>query len=65
MPAYFFVIVDAVGFYGPKHDFEAADDGEAVKRALDTVDGHSVELWGPRGLIGKFKCAHRKWPPRA
>jgi hypothetical protein len=64
MPEFSIRQLEADGERGPKQEFKAADVGEAVRYALSKVDGHSIELWGPDGLIGTFKASHRGWPPR-
>ena len=64
MPQYSAYIIEANGRCGKPNAFEAADDGAAVRAALQLVNGHSVELWGPNGMIGTFKHPHRDWPTR-
>jgi len=41
-------------------DFEATDDGDALRTAARLVDGNAVVLWEGNRLIGMLKPAERK-----
>jgi hypothetical protein len=62
MPNYKTYVIESNGNHGPQQEFEAANDGDAVTYALSLLDGHTIELWGPNGLIGRFKHPSKAWP---
>jgi hypothetical protein len=47
--------LDAQGHVRNRIDFEAADDAAALKHARQYVDGHDIEVWQLKRLIGKLE----------
>jgi hypothetical protein len=38
-----------------RHDFEAANDDDALKHARQYVDGHDVEVWQLKRIVATLK----------
>jgi hypothetical protein len=45
MPAYRAYVVGEDGHFKSAHEFECANDAEALKTAHQLVDGRDLELW--------------------
>jgi hypothetical protein len=55
MPDFRAYILGHDGHFIGVHEFAASDRGEAAKKALAFVDGHSVELWEGPEQVAIFK----------
>lgn len=47
-------LIDANGHVVKRHDFEAADDTQAMTAAELYIDGHDIEIWQLDRIVGKL-----------
>ena len=63
MQPYRLYFLDAVGSFVERLDTMAANDGDAVTKALGLAEGRTIEMWQRERLVGRIYRGEKRLPP--